>query len=336
MIIVRDMEPTSEFRTWQDLLGQLIKNPQEKQRLAREAHVKTITLRRWVMGESQPREDNLHRLARALPSELAPAFQRLVEKEFPSFAYGDFEPGRVLPEIPSELYAQVLKLYAKTPPALARQNLYNLIFDRAIGHLDPDGLGMSITLACCVPPRDGRLVRSLRQTDGIGTPPFDRDQGRKTIFLGSESVAGTAVTTYRCSSIESREEVSFTPVHWTEYENSAIAFPILRQARVAGALIASSTRARYFTSVHRSLLELYANLVVLMFSPDEFYDPNDIKLGVMPALTIQNPYFAEFEHRMSTKLKNASRDSGHMTMQHAHRCVWQDIADELLHIRRGD
>ncbi len=317
------MDAKHDFNTWQELLGQLIKNPQEKQRLAREADVRPITLKRWVTGESQPREENMRRLARALPPDLSALFLSLVETDFPSLAQGkNFENGRIVPEIPSELYAQALQIYAKTPPALARDALYKLIFERALEHLDPDRLGMSLALVCCVPPLPGQKVRSLRQIRGMGTPPWERDLQRKTMFLGSESVVGDAVIHYHTALVNSRDSDSFTPANWTDFEQSALASPILRQARVAGALLASSSRPYYFTPAHETLLELYAHLVALMFDPSEFYDPSEIMLGVMPDFSRQVPHFANFDQRVSLKFAEAARNNCDMNIrQFVNPCV---------------
>lgn len=326
------MEVKREFSTWREMLGSLVKNPQEKQRIARETDVSMITLRRWVIGESNPREDNLRQLVLAVPSEYVPQFRHLLEIEYPSVAHEDLERGRVIPEIPADLYAQVMRLHAKTPAILARDALYKLIFERALEHLDPDKIGLSLALVCCVPPQRGQKVRSLRQIRGLGTPPFERELERKTMFLGSESVAGHAVMNYRLAIVESRDSTSFTSANWTDYEESAIASPILRQARVAGALLASSARPHYFTQAHQALLELYAPLAGLMFDANEFYDPMDIMLGVMPELERQEPLFANFEHRVTAKMTEGTLEKSVITIQQAHLLVWQDIADELLHV----
>src|SRR6185312_9269203 len=106
------METKREFNTWREMLGVLAKNPQVKQRLARGADVSTITLRRWVIGESNPREDNLRQLVIAVPPEFVVQFRHLLEVEYPSIAHEDLERGRIVPEIPSELYAQVMRTYA--------------------------------------------------------------------------------------------------------------------------------------------------------------------------------------------------------------------------------
>jgi len=329
---IEHMEAQHEYESWQEYLGQLIKNSQEKRRLAYETHVKPITLSRWAEGKSQPREENLRRLARVLQPDHSLVFLQLIEKHFPSLARENLTQSLILPEIPSELYAQVLQLYAKIPSALARRNLQDLILERAIEHLDPDGIGMSIVLVCCVPARPDGNIRSLRQIGGIATPPWEKDQERQTIFLGAESVAGSAVMTYRMAEIESRDSVTFSPAHWTEFENSAVAYPILRQARIAGALVASSPRPHYFTQAHKNLLELYAYLAVLIFEPGDFSDPGDVKLGVMPDFSLQEPFVASFERRVQSKSSQTMANRNYMNQTQIRQNVWQDIADELLQL----
>lgn len=329
------MEIKRNFSTWQEFLGQLIKSPQEKQRLAREAGVRPITLKRWVTGESQPREENMYRLARALAPDLSDTFLRLVEKEFPAFVHESFKHEHIASEIPSELYAQAMHMYAKTPPALVRDALYNLIVESALRQFDPDNRGISIALVTCVPPLPGQKIRCLRQVGGVGTPPWERDLGRKTIFLGSESIAGNAVMSYHLVSIDSRDSTSFTPANWTDFEQSAIAAPILRQARVAGALLVSSNQPHYFTPTHQDLLEYYAHLAILLFDPGEFYDSTDIVLSVMPGFALQAPHFANFEQRVSLKFAEATLRKSSITLHLAHQRVWQDIAEELLQVPAG-
>ena len=137
---------------------------------------------------------------------------------------------------------------------------------------------------------------------------------------------------YHGASVGSRDATTFTPANWTDYEQSAIASPILRQARVAGALLASSARPHYFDEVHQGLLDLYAHLAVLLFHPEEFYDSTDIILGVMPPLAQQLPHFENFEQRVSLKLEEARLRRTAMTVQQARQRAWQDIAEELLKI----
>ena len=58
-----------EEQTWRQLLGTIIVNSKEKQRVATELGVKPITLTRWVSGESEPRSQNLRSLLNVLPGQ---------------------------------------------------------------------------------------------------------------------------------------------------------------------------------------------------------------------------------------------------------------------------
>ena len=53
--------------TWREFLGQLIRDSQEKQRIAAELGINSATLVRWVHNETDPRPQNLRQLLKALP-----------------------------------------------------------------------------------------------------------------------------------------------------------------------------------------------------------------------------------------------------------------------------
>src|SRR6266851_1108013 len=101
------MDAQKEFTSWRDTLAFLTKNTQEKHRIAREANVSVITLRRWVSGESNPREENLRQLLGSIPPEYTAQFRRMLEIEYPSLAHAELTPGKLVAEIPADLYAQV-------------------------------------------------------------------------------------------------------------------------------------------------------------------------------------------------------------------------------------
>jgi hypothetical protein len=328
------MEAKPDFTDWRELLGALISNTQEKKRLADEAKIRPITLKRWADRTSQPREENLLRLAQGLPAEKAALFLSLAEKEFPLLSQIHLEQNDISAEIEAELYTQVLQAYAKTPSPLARQLLQQIILKHAIQHLDPTGVGMSITLLCCIPPRPGEKVRALCQNGGLGTAPWPSDLERKVLFVGAESLAGSAVLHCRTMVAESRDDPVLAQYNWDLYEESAAAAPILRQACVAGALVASSARPRHFTQKHEHLLELYAHLIVLLFSSSDFYNLQGVELGIMPRIQKQEVWLQDIDRRATAKLSELQgRQQLSITMQQARQYVWQDIAADLLQQR---
>ncbi len=324
------MKSKRESGTWQEYLGTLIANPQEKQRLEKEVRIQPVTFQRWISGKSRPREGNIRQLLQAIPEEHYTSFHQLVIQEFPALVEETHSQEQNLFTFPMEFYARVLSAHANTPPALFRQALFDLILQQAIQQFDPDRRGMSLSLVCCVPPLIGGKVRSLRQVSNIGTPPWKRDDVLKTLFLGSESLAGAAVTRYRRQVVNSKDEAPFTPIHWTEYEESAGAFPIARQARIAGCLIASSAHPFYFTDERQDLLECCASLLALAFEREDFFDPDEIALGPMPLYSEQEPFFRDFSKRVSQQFSEAQATQKRMTLYEARQKVWQDIEEEML------
>ncbi|MGH2480104.1 MAG: GAF domain-containing protein, partial [Ktedonobacteraceae bacterium] len=234
------------------------------------------------------------------------------------------------------LYTQMFRIYTKTPPELVSQALQTVLLERAIEHLDPDRLGMCLTFAMCVPPAPGQKVRSLRQVNGIGTLPWERNLERKTIFLGTESLAGNAVMAAEMIYAESRESNPPCPIQWTVHEHSAVAMPVLHQGKIAGVLLASSTRPYYFTPVYKRLLELYAHLAILIFPPGEFYKLKEVQLGRLPDYELQKPYFSHFEQRIVRKQGEAMATDGYLSMQQVRQDAWCEIADKLLEMELED
>lgn len=325
------MKSGLEAATWQAYLEVLIANPLEKRRIARAVRIQPITFQRWITGESRPREENMRRLLGVIPEEhFAPFFQRVVQ-EFPSLKLEVPVPEAVSHTFPLAFYLQILSAHANTPQALFRQTLFDLILQQALEQFDPDRQGMSFSIVCCVPPLSSGKVRSLRQVSSAGTPPWKKDDIFKPLFLGSESLAGEAVSRSRQQIANSRNETTFIPIHWTEHEESAGAFPIARQARVAGCLIASSARPYYFTKERCDHLQLCASLLALAFEREDFFDLGDITLCPMPPSQDQEMYFHDFGKRVSRKIFEAQQERKSVNIHEARQKVWQDIEEEMLH-----
>ncbi|MBV9232164.1 MAG: GAF domain-containing protein [Chloroflexi bacterium] len=325
------MEDKFKSLTWHELLGQIIEDPQEKQRIALEMRISPITLVRWANKESKPRDENMRLLLKALPRDFYKLFAQLIAEDFPNLSLDNTMTAHLLQEPPPEFYARVLSAYTSTPEPLYTQTMYDLILQQTIEHLDPERQGMSVSIVRCVRPLHSVKVRSLRQVSGIGTPPWHRDLEQETIFLGAESLAGTAVINCRLACVQSREEQS-SFAHWTEYEHSAAAYPLMRRTKVGGCLLASSALPHYFSKTHLSLVEYYANLTALALEPEDFFDLKDIQLGVMPHYTAQEPYFRHFSRRVTQKFAEAAVERKLMTLREAQTRVWQEIEEELLQL----
>jgi hypothetical protein len=291
-----------------------------------------ITLTRWVEGISSPRVQNIRSLLRALSPEQARLFRTLALAEFPALAELDHEVAEVLEDIPAAFYTQILEIHARLRLPMGRQTLQDLLLQQAIAHLDPHQHGMFISLVVCTRPLEGSLVRSLRETGGIGTPPWKHYLEQKLLLLGAESLAGHALTRFRSLVVPDRSANTRFPVHWTEHEQSAVAVPIARYGQLCGCLLAASAVPDYFQENNRRvlLLEKYASLATLLFDADDFYAPEAIRLSFMPPAETQLPYFQYFNRFLQQQFRLAQVRGTHYTLEQARHQVWREIEEKLI------
>jgi transcriptional regulator with XRE-family HTH domain len=323
-----------QIKAWRVLLGKIIADPHEQQRIANALGINPATLDRWANDESNnPRPQNLRRLVRALPGqreELLP----LILLEFPELEVDAFEEtdrDDTSSMIPSEFYMRVIEACAKTGKSQRFWAVSNLVLGQALGQLDPNNLGMAITVAQCMPPSQGAVVRSLREVVGRGTPPWQPTLTRESLFLGVESLAGYVVTKGRPVTIENRSDrLGFYPVRWEEWEESASVAPIWFEERLAGCLLASSTQPKYFLPFRQTLVERYAQLMMLAFNPEDFYAQRDIQLLLMPDREAQRQRAVNFRQRISDILIEAVNKHETISIEDAERMVWQQLEAELL------
>jgi transcriptional regulator with XRE-family HTH domain len=317
-----------EATAWRKLLESIIADAQERQRIANKLGVNAATLVRWSRGETNPRHENLQRLLQALP-EQQKTLARLISEEYPTFDLGEGKD--VSEQIPAEIYSRILNTYVNMQDAQRSWYMSDLIMQLALGQLDPNHLGMAITIAHCMPPSgDEHKVRSLRQNTGRGTPPWNTYLDQSLLFLGMESLAGYAVSIGHLAVVQGRNEQTFAPVRWEEWEESAVASPVRLGGRVVGCLIISSTQPGYFLEFRQKLIEQYTELLTLAFRVDEFYALRDIELSLMPSEEIQRLRFSQFRQRVSNILLEASQKQRPITLREAEQIVWADLEEELL------
>jgi transcriptional regulator with XRE-family HTH domain len=312
---------------WHELLGMIISNTQERQRIAQELGVRAITLSRWVRGESEPRPQNLRHLLSVLQPDHRDLLLEMLGEEIKESQDVTDDTSR---EIPSEFYSRVLSARATTNETLRYWSISSLILQQALGQLDPDRLGLAITVVRCMRSASEKKVRSLRESVGKGIAPWTGDLEQRGMFLGAESLAGYVVTTCRPAQLQNIQKDGLTlPAHQVEHEVSAAAHPILYTGRIAGCVLISSTQPDYFVSSARNtLIGNYANLLALAIEPEEFYDPQDIELMIMPPHTLQKEYFANFRQRVTQALRQKS-----MNNLQAEQYVWEQLEEELLQVQ---
>ncbi len=316
---------------WREFLGSVITNPGERDRIASEIGVHPITLSRWVNGESSPRPHNLRQLLRALPKSQRSQLQTLLENV--SSDISDFEIDMSEQEIPYKFIMEVLDARASIPELLRFWSITRLILQQALRQLDPERVGLAITVVRCMPPREGK-IRSLRESVGLGTPPWGGDLEEKALLLGAESLAGHVTISCRLEHIgDLRANKTFLPAYQVEHEVSAVACPIMHACHVAGCLLLSSTQVDYFAPEARlSLVRGYTNLVSLAFNPHEYYDPETISLHIMPPAVTQQNYFAGFRQRVLKRMQESAKTEHRLASTEAEQIEWQQIEESLLYL----
>ena len=317
-----------EAKDWRQLLGMIIQDTRIRQRIIGELGIKAITLHRWVNGGIDPRPQNFKQLLNTLP-EYREQFIDLLGDEYDETLASTLDDASKV--IPSSFFATVLSTRSNTRKELRFWSLAILIFQHAIGQLDPDRLGMAITVVRCMKSSRSQKIRSLRETVAFGTLPWEGNLEQKGMFLGAESLAGYCVTT--CRGVENndiRDKNNPLPAHQIEDELSAAAYPILFSGKIAGSMLVSSTQRNYFLSQYRlTLIHHYANLLALSLEPEDFYELNEIQLQMMPPLSIQKQYFGDFRSRVTKILTQKS-----MAHTDAEQEVWEELEEELLEVQK--
>lgn len=321
--------------TWRELLGQLIEDPGERQRIAEVANVHQMTLQRWASGASAPRPTSFHALLTALPHHRE-LLQRLLAMEFPEFPLPVEQalapaPSWQSPSIPLDFYDRVLLMSASVLPTSRFWKICNLVLQQALTQLDPDRRGMALTIVQCVPPATGSAIRCLRQSVELGTPPWRDDLAGKTYFLGAESLAGYAATSGITAVVQSvGSNPGRLPARRIDHEESIVACPLYRSGAIAGCLTAASARPNHFTDARIALTESYARLLCLAFGDPDFYAPGAIDLRVMAPYQLQQARLSTFRERVNLLLREAGERQASLSLPQAECIVRQQFAEEFM------
>jgi hypothetical protein len=324
-----------ELSSWRILLGQLIHDPQERNRIANELGINPATLVRWVHNETNPRPQNITQLLKVVATANRQKLQESIAEEFPEFGIKVSE--EVMEdesfEIPSSTYSSVIHTYITAPQRQRFWLVSNLILQEALRQLDPNLLGMTVSIAQCVKPRNGNKVRSLREYIGRGTHPWKATMKHEVAYLGIESLAGYALSNAHLLSIQDRSDIlMFYPARWLDWEKSSAVCPIMREGRFAGSLIVSSNQPGYFLSYREMLIRNYAELMALAFEPEDFYELSDIQLMMMPEFEVQEQYFHSIRQRISQIMEDGAKKNPPITITEAEQVAWQQLEDEFVQL----
>jgi hypothetical protein len=312
--------------TWQELLAQIILDPQEKQRIANEQGIDPLTLVRWVRGDHAPSVKKLARLIPSIPHDLREQFSELLAAQYIDSSLGGKDG--VPRQVPRDFWPLLLRTRRDTSNMFWQ--VCFLTLQSALVQLDAARLGTEATVVRCMPPREG-LVRSLRETVGMGTRPWRGDLQPKRLFLGAESLAGYACTLVHEAVVQDIEkEKNLIPIHHVKYEKSAAAFPLVVEGAVAGCLLYTSTQVDFFLPERLALLAQYADALTLAFRSEDFYPPASIHLRVMPPDEVQEKGFATFAERRDALLEAAQREERPLTAVQAEQILLDELEEQFL------
>jgi hypothetical protein len=321
----------AEASSWRNLLGTIISDPQERQRLANAIGVSPFTLTRWVTNQSLPRRESLHRLVKMCPPEYSALLSNLLAQEWEDFSLTDAAVDlRAAETIPTEVYTDVLAIKATTPQHTHFWMITRRLVSAMLKQLDPHSVGVGISILTCTKPATGKPVRSLHVVGGDGTAPLKQKTSEAVAYLvGIESLAGYAVTLGRLLSLQHMEgdRLPFLKIAGIE---SAIACPVKREGRTAASLSVVSIQADYFLQSQLTLIESYANLVALAFTEEQFYEPERIRLSMLPDQQRQRLSFSTFQQRVKRLMNEAVRNQHPLKVTEAEEQVWQQLEGELL------
>jgi hypothetical protein len=327
-----------EAQSWRELLASIISDPKEKQHILDELAISSITLTRWVNGETEPRIQNIRHLLAILPRYREPFLRLLSTEEWYHHATTT-TPELFHKAISADFYARVLFAYATMADYLRTWSLCQLILQHALQHLDSERQGMAVWVVGCMPPSGPHhKVRSLRELLGFGTPPWHHNLEQKALFLGAESLAGNVVTLCRPGIIQNLNEAhNLIPTTQADYEKSAAIYPILFAGRSAGVFMVSSTQPNFFLSpLLTNLIQQYADLLALAFEPEEFFAPEQIALGIMPSQEKQKRAFAPFRQLVANTMRGAASQQKPLDPIQADLRVWQQLEEDLLNLSAKD
>ncbi len=171
-------------------------------------------------------------------------------------------------------------------------------------------LDVSMTILKCIPPLQGKDVRTLSQQFSLGTPPWNTVIEQKSYFLGAESVAGQAVITasvFVVQNIRNHDDPSMVSIHQDEHVRSALALPLQRDGQIAGCLLVQSTQPNFFTPLLITLILQYSHLLAIVLHDDELYAREQIDLQMVPPIPEQQYYLAHLRDRVSALIKHSYR-----------------------------
>jgi hypothetical protein len=327
-------EENHDASNWRELLALILRNPREKQQLLDELKVKSITLTRWINGQTEPRQQNLQQLVKVLTRycDYLPDLLK-DEKKTGNLSLLLASEERISPMIPSELYALVLAARAYTPANQRFWTIANMILRQAMEQLDVSDQGVAMWITCCMRNDDEEVkkIRSLYIMLGYRTRKLERLE-QERMFLGVESAEGEVLVSGHPIIYHNLQQAGFlTPETPVIDHCSAVVYPITYQGLVAGTFSVVGMSADYFLMPERvTLVQRYSELLALALAAADFVPREKLLLGMMPSYDIQKNHFADFRQRVTTVMGEKLRQGESIGPIEAENIVWRNLEEELL------
>jgi transcriptional regulator with XRE-family HTH domain len=318
----------SDWGKFRALLRTLWNDPASRRRIEQRAGIVPRTVTRWISGETEwPDRKRLILLLEALPQRRDELLAAITEA-IPDFEVPLIDSSTMLLEdLPGSFWVRLLETNASTPHNLHFAGVVNLICLQLQATIDPERIGVSLSLAQCLPPTSPALpVRSLREVFKMKTYESPLSSSGDPLLLGAESLCGYSVSLCKTAIVQDTDEEQQVPVRSSRGERSAAAYPIGRGGYVAGAFLASSPRPDYFTERLQYLLQIYSTMFSLAFETEAFYAPGRLRLRPMPEDQVQHALIAGFGRRV---MSIQNRDHA-LSRAQAEAAAWQQIEEELL------
>src|SRR5712692_2607297 len=160
----------SEANTWRQLLGKLIEDPDERQRISGASGIDDVTLKRYAENKTKKiRPHMLRFLVAAIPQEHRGQLIALIQQEYPDVSFSEFlpiaadEPQEAPGRIQLEVYERILHARATTPLALRFWVISQLVLNAILEQLDPGAhpVGVKVTFVQCMPCDQVGIVKYL-------------------------------------------------------------------------------------------------------------------------------------------------------------------------------
>jgi hypothetical protein len=306
----------STATTWRAYLGEIIREPEERRRLADELDVSEITLSRWASrepGAPRPHQNNLYRLIDHVAPHQKERLIVLLQQDFPDLQVSTNDSLLQRKEVPSLFAFRVLQAYNMIAQPYQRfWAIGHMVLQQALGQLDPDYHGIVATVVCCLPPHSSSSpIRSLYQTLLMST----RKELKRAapLLTGVETLAGYVVSTCQPAWVSAFQQETVLPIWPLADEESAAAYPLMRFGRIAGTLVVSSLAPNFFTPARRELLAQYTQLLSLAFDEPDYFDPHTIRLASFPRPQYeqQRPYLESFRGRVAEHITQEATSNPH-------------------------